>query len=591
MADARGRAGGRLPTLPALDGIRAVAVAAVLLYHSDIFWFPGGLLGVEVFFVLSGYLITSLLWSEVGWTGGISVIEFYRRRARRLLPAVGVMIVVVSAAWVAWLPGEVAATRGDVVAAATYTSNWYLIHADHSYFFNFLRPSPFAHLWSLAIEEQFYLVWPPVMLFLWKKVRSPKRAAALILGGAGLSVVALTLLYRQGDPSRIYYGTDTRASALMIGAALALVWRPFAIESPKPRVAPWILDAATVASAGFLVFSFMRFDDTSPVTYRPGLLLVSLATAGLIAAVVHPDARLGRALAATPLRWLGKRSYSVYLWYFPVFAVTRPGVDLDMSIGSAFALRVAATLTLATLSYRYVEQPIRNGALGRWIRAVRERARAPGRAGQRFDLGLRLSVLSTVTMLAILSVAMADARPPIAAASSASAPVRHVEDSAEPVPFEPSKGPFLAIGDSVMVGAKPELRDRFRRITVNARVGRQVKEGIALLEQLRASGRLGNVVVIHLGNNGRFSSAQFDRIMRAVAGVPKVVFVNVKVPRRWEASVNRVLVAGVRRHPGAVLVNWRRNWRACGGRIFGSDATHLTAVGARCYARTIAAAI
>src|SRR5439155_18036082 len=147
----------RLPTLPALDGIRAVAVAAVLLYHSDIYWFPGGLLGVEVFFVLSGYLITSLLWSELGSSSRVDMPQFWRRRARRLFPALFLMLAVVSAVWVFALPGEVARVRGDVAAAATYTSNWYLIHGNHSYFISFARPSPFGHLWSLAIEEQFYL--------------------------------------------------------------------------------------------------------------------------------------------------------------------------------------------------------------------------------------------------------------------------------------------------------------------------------------------------------------------------------------------------------------------------------------------------
>src|SRR5918996_1552662 len=238
------RSGGRLPTLPALVGIRAVAIAAVLLYHSDIFWFPGGLLGVEVFFVLSGYLITSLLLGELQTISRIRIRDFLARRARRLLPALFVMLAVMATILVAWLPSEVARTRGDVAAAASYTSNWYLIHADHSYFIDFQRPSPFGHLWSLAIEEQFYLLWPPILLFLWRRVRRRRRIAATMLAGAALSSGLLAWLFDAADPSRIYYGTDTRASGLLIGSALAVLWRPF-IEDTLPRVTRRMVDAAT----------------------------------------------------------------------------------------------------------------------------------------------------------------------------------------------------------------------------------------------------------------------------------------------------------------------------------------------------------
>jgi peptidoglycan/LPS O-acetylase OafA/YrhL len=581
--------------------MRAVAVAAVLLYHSDVFWFPGGLLGVEVFFVLSGYLITALLLSELQARGRISFGTFLKRRARRLFPALFVMVAAVAAVFIAFLPGEVARIRGDVAAAATYTSNWYLIQTDHSYFIQFARPSPFGHLWSLAIEEQFYLLWPPVLVLLWVRVRRRRKIAATIVAGAALSVAGLAVLYGGGDPSRIYYGTDTRAAGLLMGAALAILWRPWAEASdpsrrPVPWVRPAVLDAATLLSGAFLVFAFMRFDDLSPLTYRPGLLLVALATALMIAACVHPNARLGRILGTTPMRWLGKRSYSVYLWYFPVFALTRPGVDLDISIGTALVLRTAITLTLAALSYRFVEEPIRNGTAGRRIRGLLERARMPDRQGRRADLAIRGAVLVSVTLSATLVLAMINAPPPTALATGSSSPVGLGRQGADPDPEEPAvtaSGPMrvTALGDSVMSGARPQLRSRFGRIRIDAVVGRQVKDGIDRLENFRATKRLGDVVIVHLGNNGRFTSAQFERMMRVLSDVPHVVFVNVKVPRRWESAVNRVLTAGVRHHPEVVLVNWRHLWRACSGRVFVGDGTHLTAPGARCYARAIADAV
>jgi len=591
------RVGGRLPTLPSLDGIRAVAIAAVLLYHSDIFWFPGGLLGVEVFFVLSGYLITSIIWTELQADGTIRIPTFLKRRARRLFPALFAMLAVVSTIFVVWYPHEVARVRGDVAAAATYTSNWYLIHGQKSYFLSFARPSPFAHLWSLAIEEQFYLFWPPILLGLWALLRRPGRVAGAILGGAAVSVVALTLIYHAGkDPSRIYYGTDTRASALLIGAALAIVWRPFAFSSWNRRHADsaWLLDAATIASSALLVWAFMRFDDLSPLTYRPGLLLVSLATASLIASAVHPNARVGRLLGARPLRWLGQRSYSIYIWYFPVFAVTRPGVDLDVSIGTAFAIRVAITITIAELSYRFVERPIRNGALGRLIRRARERINAPAPFGRRSALRLGAATVVMLMLFTGLAVAMASASLPRAeVAGSSSSPVGNFSrpEDIGPINFGPAKEPtVLAIGDSVMVGAIPQLEGIFHRLAVNARVGRQVNEGIELLQRLRSQGVVFDIVIIHLGNNGLFTSEQFDRMMQLLSDVHRVVFVNVKVPRRWEAEVNNVLGVGVPLHAGVVLLDWWHGWRTCGAGALAGDATHLTTAGARCYAKLVSAA-
>jgi peptidoglycan/LPS O-acetylase OafA/YrhL len=588
------RVGGRLPTLPALDGIRAVAIAGVLLYHSDIFWFPGGLLGVEVFFVLSGYLITSILWNELLAEGRIGFPTFLKRRARRLFPALFVMLAVACAVWVIWYPQEVARVRGDVAAAATYTSNWYMIHGDHSYFLDFARPSPFGHLWSLAIEEQFYLLWPPMLFGLWTWLKRPAKVAAAVLVGAAASVIALSFLYHAGgDASRIYFGTDTRAAGLLIGSALAIVWRPYAFTSWSDRHAdkPWLLDAATIMSAAIIVWAFMRFEDVSSFTYRPGLLVVSLATASLIASAVHPNARVGRLLGVRPLRWLGKRSYSVYIWYFPVFALTRPGVDNQLSIGTAFIVRLTITLTLAELSYRYVEQPIRNGALGRLVRRTRERGLTTGSLRRRTVLGLSAAGSVTLILASSLAVAMAAAVPPPREKASSSG---HLGRPEEIKPIILGLGPdphVVAVGDSVMVGARPQLRQSFTKIRVDAKVARQVSEGINRLALMRRRGQLGDAVIIHLGNNGRFTTPQFEQIIRVLAGVKRIVFVNVKVPRRWEASVNRVLVAGVHRHPEVKYVNWRHLWRYCKGRVFGRDATHLTPAGARCYAKMIAGAI
>jgi peptidoglycan/LPS O-acetylase OafA/YrhL len=545
-------------------------------------------------------LITSLLWSELRDTNRVAIATFLKRRARRLFPALFVMLALVSTAFVLWYPGEVGRIRGDVAAAATYTSNWYLVGTDHSYFTTFARPSPFAHLWSLAIEEQFYLLWPPALFLMWTVARRrAKRVVAAIAAGAAGSVAALFLLYAGGDPSRVYYGTDTRAAGLLIGAALAVIWRPFAKpEQDRPSVPRWALDGATVAALAFLVFAFMRFDDLSSFTYRPGLLLVALATAILIGAAVHPDARIAKMLGTAPLRWLGKRSYSVYIWYFPVFVLTRPGVDYDITIGTAFAMRIAATLTLAELSYRFIEEPVRHGALGRLFDRIRQSLRTPGGVGQRTALRLAGTAGIASLLLVSLTATILEAPAPIAEAADPSSLVGVLDqdDGTNPMVFVlPTPNapvdvrPPVAIGDSVMTSARPALRDRFGRILIDAAVARQVKDGIAALERLKSEGRIGRVVIIHLGNNGRWLAAQVDRIMRILSGVERVVFVNVRVPRRWEASNNQTLAAGVQRHAGrAVLLNWKKLWRTCPAKTFGKDGTHLSATGARCYSRLIA---
>src|SRR5918993_162711 len=366
-----------LPYMPGLDGLRALAVIAVLLYHGGLTWIPGGFLGVEVFFVLSGYLITALLL------------------------ALYLVLVVTLAYAVVFLPGEVAGLRGDVFAALGYVTNWYLIFGHESYFEAIGRPSLLKHLWSLAVEEQFYIFWP---LVFWLGVSigatrwRTRQVLMAALGGAAISVVLMALLFVPGvDPSRLYFGTDTRATGLLVGAALAVVWTPeprrtrsrvpsrptawgFGLERIWGRLrrrwgwtAPVLLDVLGFAALGTLVFLCLRLGEFDPPLYRGGLASVSLATAALIMALTHPQTRIGSALLGCwLLRWIGLRSYGIYLWHWPVFMVTRPQLDVPLDGWPLLALRLAVTILLADLSYRFVETPIRRGALGRAWKALRE---------------------------------------------------------------------------------------------------------------------------------------------------------------------------------------------------------------------------
>jgi peptidoglycan/LPS O-acetylase OafA/YrhL/lysophospholipase L1-like esterase len=413
--------------LPGLDGLRALAVAAVVAYHLGYGWAQGGLLGVGVFFTLSGYLITDILVGQWAARGRIRLGDFWLRRARRLLPALFVMLAVVSI-WVngftrSFLPGF----RGDVVASVFYVSNWWYVGQHTSYYARFAPPQPLDHLWSLAVEEQFYLVWPWVVLLLVWLVGRVRRwrngsatgSAPYLTNGSRLALAAVTLalaagsallmarLYQPGyDPTRVYEGTDTRAFGLLIGAAVAIVWptrRPGAAGSASdglasdglasdglasdrpvtaaagtgwtvPTAVRWLLDVLGLAGLTAIGLLIWRTNEYSDFMFRGGLVLLSVATAAAVAAAATPGSLLGRAIGWGPLRWLGVRSYAIYLWHYPIIVLTAASGTAGEPVSPVRAVViVAVTVAVAALSWRVVEDPIRRGARLRWI--------VPGTAG------------------------------------------------------------------------------------------------------------------------------------------------------------------------------------------------------------------
>jgi peptidoglycan/LPS O-acetylase OafA/YrhL len=385
--------------LPGLDGLRALAVAAVVAYHLGYGWAQGGLLGVGIFFTLSGYLITDILVGQWARAGRIRLGDFWLRRARRLLPALFVMLAVV-AVWVnvfarSFVPGF----RGDVVASALYVSNWWYIGQHASYYARFAPPAPLDHLWSLAVEEQFYLVWPwVVLLLLWLACRMSRqrRVAAdgspylsrrarwalawMTAGLAAASAIALAMLYHPGyDPTRVYEGTDTRAFGLLIGAAVAIVWPTRRGGLALTAGARRALDTAGLGGLAVIAVLVWRTNQYSPFMFRGGLVLLSVATGLVVAAVVTPGGLLGRALGCQPLRWLGVRSYAIYLWHYPVIVLTARagGAGAPVSLARAADV-VTVTVAIAAVSWLLVEDPIRRGSRRR---RSRRRPIATGAAG------------------------------------------------------------------------------------------------------------------------------------------------------------------------------------------------------------------
>jgi peptidoglycan/LPS O-acetylase OafA/YrhL len=370
--------------MPGLDGLRALAVLAVIAFHEQFSWAPGGLLGVGVFFTLSGYLITDLLLSQFRAHGNLRLGEFWLRRARRLLPALFVMLAVVTA-WVTIADrARLSSLRGAVGAAAGYFSNWYLIGTHSSYFSRFAPAQPLDHLWSLAVEEQFYLIWPWLLLLGIVAVRRRPKALAWLavptLALAAGSTALMLVLYHPGyDPTRIYEGTDTRAAGLLIGAALAMVWSS---ERASRATRTWraILDGPAFAGIAVIFLMVWRVGQYSAFLYKGGLVVLSVATAAVLAGAAVPGSVAGRALGWGPLRWLGVRSYGIYLWHYPVIVLTTPAngvISLPRAAG-----QITVSIGIAALSWKFVEEPIRHGALARlWARLRAGQLRRVGWTG------------------------------------------------------------------------------------------------------------------------------------------------------------------------------------------------------------------
>ncbi len=426
--------------IPGLDGLRAIAVAAVLAYHLGAGWAPGGVLGVAVFFTLSGYLITDLLLSGFDTFGFLRLKKFCMARARRLLPPFLVMLVVV-VAWVTIFdPDQLSHLRGMVVASVLYVSNWYLISEQMSYFARFGPPNPLGHLWSLAVEEQFYLVWP-FMVFIGLKIFRPRRSfslqrgrlALVTLGLAAVSAIAMAVMYSPGiDTTRIYEGTDTRAFGLLFGAALAMVWPSRRIGRTLATKVPVRRGLDVLGAVGLLVIVLMiwKTNDYGPFLYRGGLVLLSVATVLVVAAIVHPDSRLGKIIGCRPLRWIGVRSYAIYLWHFPIIVLGAAHPQEAPSLLRALIM-TALTVALAALSWTFVEDPIRRGALRRMWANLRSGAWVSGISGTRTAAGLTALALLVVAGIGVSGKVPSDST---ATASTASAPLPNPQLPDPPLP-------------------------------------------------------------------------------------------------------------------------------------------------------------
>jgi peptidoglycan/LPS O-acetylase OafA/YrhL len=585
----------RFPYLPGIDALRALAVIAVFFYHARVEWMPGGFLGVDVFFVISGYLITSLLLREFRGGGAIHLGRFWLRRALRLLPAVGVLIAATMVVAAIVEPERIDALRGDALASLFYFANWHFVFADVSYFEQFQRPSLFTHLWSLSVEEQFYLFWPLVFAA-GMKLFGRGRLLLGVLAGALASVALAWILFDPGaDASRVYYGTDTHAVGLLLGVALALVWSPTELRRRRtgPLVGP-ILDVVGVLCLAYVVLSFVHVHDYDLSLWHGGYLWLALITALLVAVVVHPAARLGSLLGQAPVLWLGLRSYSFYLWHWPVLALTRPGVDVDLPKGVLIPLQLVAVLALADLSYRFVELPFRGrGKLPslpeRWQRLARPAlafavvavVALVGWSGAFGDGGDRLPAAAASTR----SFARVEARAPQAGEAPAAEPAAR-----EPLPAAKRPPRIIALGDSVMIGAASNLAARLGPgFSMNAKVGRQAGEFVDLVQRMRREGHRPQALIIQMGDNGPLYGEDMEAIQQATSEVGELFLINDHAPVSWIDESNQALAEAGREWPHTTLVDWAAVAAEHEDQLW--DGIHLKPAAAGLYARLLTRAV
>ncbi len=597
--------------LSGLDGLRAIAVTAVVLFHADFYWARGGYLGVDLFFVISGFLITSLMAREVDRTGRLDLRDFYWRRAKRLLPASWLMmgVVVAVAAWVA--RDALPHLRNDVVASLAYVTNWELLRSQTSYFEATGRPPLLQHLWSLAIEEQFYILWAPLAFILLPRMsRRAMAFIALVLAAASAAWMAM-LAHKigypgQGDPSRLYFGTDTHGFALLLGSALGLLWQP-SPELDRPgmfaRATGWLLGLIALAC---MVALFAMTGEDTPRLYPWGFLAAAATALALIMIATHPGMAFGRCLDNPVMRWIGERSYGIYLWHWPVFMLTRPGIDLrTMDSGTALALRLALTLAVAALSYRYLEMPVRQGALGR-IFSARRRHAWFGRTALLASLVMAFGAIGVVLWHAPAQAKPAqdvrealDLNAPVAPIqlqeTLAPIPAASVELPVEPVvapvveatPDQPAVETFTgeeltAIGDSVLLGSSRLLKATLPGADVHATMGWQAADVIRQIKTLKSAGGLRDVALVHLGTNGYVTEDQLRQILAMLSDCKRVVLVNTHVPRRWMEANNALIDRVAPDFPNVVTVRWN-DVSENQPDYFVSDGVHLTTIGQRAF--------
>ena len=584
MATTRG-----IQHIPAIDGLRAIAVTAVIFYHLGFSWIPGGFLGVDLFFVISGYVITRLLLDSIERSGGLDLRGFYKARARRLLPPMIFMIVVTSFYITIWAQDSVRRFVTDVPFALTGSINWWLVAKEQDYFEAIGRPPLLQHTWSLAVESQFYLIWPIILLLVLKRFGKkiiPFAALLIALVSASLLFYVSLQLDASSDVSHIYFGTDTHSVGLFLGSALAVSWIPQNFKSEVSKRAQNFIDFIGVFGLIGILASFLLIDESSPTAYKIAFPLAAVFGVAIITSIVHPASRFAPILQNRVLLWVGERSYAIYLWHWVIFQISRPSVDIEGEDWALIAVRILIVLALADISLKLVELPIRSGAVEYWFKGMKYRT-ASVRKRQKVLVISSISIL-VISLSALSTNAVISSNRATAALeeSLTSEPVvsEPVVSESETAVINPSQAIWLT-GDSVILGIRNALSAIQPIIIVNARVGRQAPE---LLEEMQkdVERAAGATVVMDLGNNDLLQPETVRAIFTLANESPRIVVVNTAVPRPYKDPNNQIIEDIAREFSNVRVVDWNEISKDH-PEYFAPDGVHLVPTGVTAYVMAI----
>ena len=567
--------------IPAIDGLRALAVIAVMFYHLGFSWIPGGFLGVDLFFVISGYVITRLLLDSIAQSGGLDLRGFYIARARRLLPALLFTVITTTIAVGIWAPDTMKRFVTDLPFSLTGTMNWWLVARQQDYFESIGRPPLLQHTWSLAVEAQFYLIWPLILYFILKKLGKNRIpiAALSIAAASGITLLLVSLSLDASNASKVshvYFGTDTHSIGLFLGAALAVSWIPQNFTTSLTKNAQNFIDG--VGFIGFIgiLSTFLLIDETKPTLYKIAFPLAGIFGAAIVMSIVHPASRFAPILQYPVLIWIGERSYAMYLWHWIIFQVTRPSVDLAGNMWALYSLRILIVFALADISYRYVEIPIRRGAIKHWLKGLKYRTKKERTSQTRAFALLFTLVFLCASIVSVRAISLGNQQ---RAAIEKAIPTEEITISEE------STDGIWLTGDSVILGIRSVLGEQKPISLVNARIGRQAPELLKVIKvditQVESS-----PIVFNLGNNGVLLKSDVEAIFNEIKNQPKVIVVNTAVPRPWREANNALLSEVASQYPRVQIIDW--NSISNGHpEYFAPDGVHLVPTGVSVYVTEI----
>lgn len=585
--------------MPGLDGVRAVAVIAIIIYHLNPQWLSGGFLGVDTFFVISGYLITSLLLTEYHNTGKIELMSFWLRRVKRLIPAVLFLVMGVIVLSLIFMPMEIQKVRADSIAAIFYVSNWWYIMQNVDYFEQF-AVQPLKHLWSLAIEEQFYLVFPIVLLSLLSFIRRLKSIRIIFLILLVISMIAMMVLYVPNENvARVYFGTDTRIQTLLMGVLLALVWPPFQLKAKVNTQMRMMIDTAGVVGLAILFICFKFVSETNSILYYGGFFLISTVTLLVIASSVHPSGYFAKFLGNKVFTFIGSRSYSLYLWHYPIIVLIHHQFVQGQIPPLVYVVEILLMVLMAEFSYKFIEQPFRKEGFN--IFAFNHLKNWRSQKVLRTWLVIILLIPTLLVMVGGFNR--------FAKKNSTRVTEVNTEEIdkliTQPLPLpqleidgfvvKGNKQKYaswkpLLIGDSVMVDIGDDFRSFVPKADINGKVGRQLVEATSLAKRQYQSYRDKNdIVVLELGTNGDFTEEQLNSLLEQF-GEADIYLVNTRVPRSYESHVNQVLAKAAKKRANVTLVDWYSRSENH-TEYFAPDGIHLQPPGVRALTNSIIQAI